>query len=297
VVAAGGAWNAERVAGRVIAAFVIVAAGAVLGAGAQAAPAPKPPDLAVKLMPSAETVYVGRGLVYTVIVSNRGGAEADGIGAEVTFGGDADAGDVEASSDGATCSSPQPTRISCTLEVLNRSESTKIRLRMRPETTGMLEVATTATAAVDSDASNNGATATTAVRPGKPGPPELAAGKPPLVGTTKALGPTTMVVSGRVELSEPAAVAVSVVDRTLGRTLYLLPGSVVTGAKLPIRRAVVRTAVGDARHGGNASLEYSLRLPARAGTLGHVYALVVDATDLENEQAKQLVLRFRLKKA
>ena len=282
--------------GRAVGALLIVAAGAVLGAGAHAAPAPRPPDLAVKVMPSAETVYVGRGLVYTVIVSNRGGAEVDGIAAEITFGGDADAGDVEATGDGATCSLPQPTQVACTLGFLSRGESTKIRLHVRPETTGTIEVATTATAAADTDTSNNSVTTTTAVRPGKPGPPELSAGKRPELGTTKALGPVTIVVSGRVELSEPAAVAVSLVDRTLGRTLYLLPGSAVTGAKLPIRRGVIRSNVGDAKHGGNASLEYALRLNAKAVTVGHVYALVVDATDLENEPAKQLTVAFRPKK-
>lgn len=279
---------------RVAVAAVVV--GAAIAAGADAAPPPKPPDLAVKVMPSAEAVYVGRGLVYSVIVSNRGGAEADGIVAEIAFGGDADAGEVDVSGDGATCSLAQPARVSCALDLLNRGESTRIRLHVRPQSTGTIELSTTATAPADSDTSNNTATATTPVRPGKPGPPELSGSRRPELRTSKPPGPAAVVVSGRVDVSEPSAVAISLVDRTLGRTLVLSPGSLVTGAKLTTKRAVLRSSVGDAKRGGSTSIEYALRLPAAKLQVGHVYAVIVDAIDLENEQAKQLLLAFRMKK-
>jgi hypothetical protein len=115
-------------------------------------------------------------------------------------------------------------------------------------------------------------------------------------GATPDAKRRTATVRGKVDVSEPGTLTVQVVDRALGTNIPLLAGSIVGPTRVRGRQVTVAAPVGDAATVHNTHLVYNIRLALAQLRPSHVYALVVQAVDLEGQQGDALQIPFRLRK-
>jgi Domain of unknown function DUF11 len=271
----------------------LVALAAAVGAAHAGAAAPKPADVTVKGHVSSAEAYVGRSVVYSVVVSNVGGSDATSIGVDATIGGDAGAVAVEVTQALGSCSIVQPTHVTCSIDVLPRHETAKIRVQVSPALPGNIEFSSTTSAPGDADTTNDSSTATTAVHPGQPGPPEVRMGRSPKGAAPDPKG-RTATVTGKIDVSEPGKLTVQVVDRALATNLPLLVGTTIGPTRLGVRQTAPIAAVGDAKTTGSTVVLYEVRLPLARLRPKRVYALVVQVVDLEGQEGNTLQIPFRL---
>lgn len=178
-------------------------------------PGPTPPtlaDLAVTVTAPAGDVFAGDDVTYTVVVSNAGPAVATGVRLAVVPSGSrllAAGGD--------------------SLGTLAPGASATTKVTLVPLAAGAMSATFTASAdEPDPTPANNVAVESTNVLAGHAGPPGLrlagqGAFAPPLVAVRSGGG---WVVDARVYVDEPAAVVLTVVDRS-GRQQTMLPGTLV----------------------------------------------------------------------
>ena len=252
----------------------IVASVAITASGLTAAP--EPADLQVSVLPSRPDVYVNRRLVYTVVVKNVGGSDASGVGVNLGFSSGVDVD--TASSARAACVAADP--VDCSIDTLERNRSAKIRIALRPNASGPLVAHASAGLGepeLEPAQSNNDASVSTSVRPGKIGPPKLAVPRKP----TGSAGSAAFAAVGEVSVSEPGTLTWRLKNTKTGATLVLLGGTVINGHTYPSSSTVIASGIAG---GGNVPVTLRFNLVP-----GGAYAVVVRATDLEGQTAELTV--------
>ena len=279
----------------VVVATVVAVGALTAAAGSSSAAAPKPADVTVKVLASSSDAYVAGKIVYNVLATNLGGADTANVTVDATIGGNGNAAALTVTQSLGTCAIAEPTHVSCSIPVLAHGTTAKIRVQVKPNLPGNVDFSATISASADANPTNDSATATAVVHPGKPGPPEVRMSGQPK-GATSDPKRHTATVRVKVDVSEPGTLTVQVVDRTLGTSIALLPGSIVGTTRLRVRQATVTAPVGDAATVHNTHLVYEIRLPLAQLRPSHAYALVVEAVDLEGQQGDALQIPFRLRK-
>lgn len=272
---------------RLSSAFAVML-GALVGVGGAS-----PPDVLVRVLPSATETWVGRAVVFNVVVSDVGGADASGVSVSVAVAGDARGKVVGSEQAVGSCSNPSPGAMTCTMD-LQRAGTAVIRLQVEPMLPGSLVVSSHVAAEGDANGSNDDATASTIVHPGRQGPPALRPSGRPEGAIPDTRDERVAWVRGSFDVSEPGRLTVHVVDRADGAQLPVLAGSAVGSTKLTARRTTVTAPIGTAATTTVLRVVYDIRLPEARLRAHRVYQIVVRVVDLEGQEGNTLAIAFRL---
>lgn len=256
--------------------------------------ATRPADVSVKVLPSSAETWVGRSVVYNVVVSNLGGEDAAGVRADATIGGEAGGVPVSVTPTLGSCSMAESVHVVCSIDVLPRAATAKIRIQVRPALPGSIDFSSTTSAPGDANTANDTASASTVVRPGKPGPPSVRIGKKPGGATPDPRDARFASIKGRIDVSEPGQLSLKVVGRSPATVVPVLVGTSIGTMKLTVRRTTVTVPVGEAKTTGMTPLLYDIRLPLAKLRATRLYAIVVNVVDLEAEQGNTLEIPFKL---
>lgn len=247
--------------------------------------------MTVKILPSSTETWVGRAVVVNVVVSNLGGEDVAGARVMTTVRG---AVATAVTQTLGSCSIAAPGQVACSIDLLARAATARIRIPLRPARPGKIEVSATASAPGDANPADNTAAASTLVRPGRPGPPAVRSVGDPDGAVPDPRNLRIVSVKGRIDVSEPGRLTVRVLDRQTASALPMLAHSTIGSTRLTGWRKTVTAPVGDGRTTGATHVVYELRLPRARLRPKAAYTLAVRVVDLEGERGNILEIPFRL---